>query len=43
MEGILSNPTDFLVCDATIEAVTIFGLTKWMGGIFSLSSGSASG
>lgn len=30
MEGIWSNPVDFLFFDPTIEAATVFGLAKWM-------------
>lgn len=28
MDGILSDPTDFLILDVTIDAVTMFDVTK---------------
>lgn len=35
MDGILSSPANFLFLDVMIDVVTICGVRKWLGGMFS--------
>lgn len=34
LDGILSETTAFLFLDMAFDAVAMFGITKWMSGIF---------